>query len=239
MPEFNDIENLWKSADKQILVHEFLDPEMVKQAISKQSIGITFKLLKSIRAGILALALTVTLSGYNIYGYAENNLITIFNISCLILSAILLHYLVYQYNSFRKIDQSGLSLQDLILAKIKYFKKALFLVHHAIALGLVLLIFSLNLITDNIEGNFQVNNIWLFIGLMIIAYLIVVMMLHLTHKSYLKQYMTALVDLNESMLSEMDAELGKQKWIRLFFLIITLLFVIAGIIILFLKISEN
>lgn len=239
MPEFNDIKNLWKSADSQILVNDFLDPETVKLAISKQSIGITSKVLKSIRTGILALSLNVTLSGYNIYGYAGNNLITIFNISSLILSAIMLYYLVYKYNSFRKIDQSGLSLQDLILAKIKYFKNSLFLVHHAIALGLVLLIFSLNLFTDNIEGNFQVNNIWLFIGLMIIAYLIVLMMLHLTHNLYLKQYITVLDDLNKSKLPEIDASLRKQKLIRLLFLAIILLGVVAGMITLFLKIGGN
>ena len=49
MPEFNDIKNLWNSANSQILVNETLDSETVKQAISKQSIGITSKLLKSLR----------------------------------------------------------------------------------------------------------------------------------------------------------------------------------------------
>lgn len=239
MSEFNEIKNLWKSAESQIMANESLDSKTVQQSITKQSIGITSKLLKSIRAGILALILSVTLFGYNIYGYAGNNLLSVFCISSLILSALLLSYLVYQYNSFKKLDQSGLSLQDLIVAKIQYFKKSLSFVHHAIAIGLILLIFSLNLITDNIEGHFQVNNIWLFSGLMIIAYLIAVMMLHLTHNVYLNQYTTALEDLNKSKLTEMNAELKKHKWIKLFFLTIILLGVLAGIIILFLKIAGN
>ena len=239
MSEFNDIKSLWKSAEDQIMANESLDSETVKQAIKEQSIGITSKLLKSIRSGTIVVALSILLFSYNIYGYAGNNLITIFSISCLILSVFLLPYLIYQYRSFNKLDQSGLSLHDLIVAKIKYFKKSLSLVHHAIATGLVLLIFSLNLLSDNNEGSFQVNNIWLFIGLMVISYLIVLLMLYLTHNLYLKQYINALVDLNKSKLTEMDSELRKQKWIRLLFLTITLLGVIAGIIILFLKISRN
>jgi len=239
MSDFNDIKNLWKSADNQIVENESLDSETIKQAIKAESIGITFKILKSIRTGIVALGLSVVFFGYNIYGYSGNILISIFSISCLILSALLLAYLVFQYNSFSKLDQSGLSLQDLIVAKIQYFKKSLFFVHHTIAVGLVLLIFSLNLLTDNNGGNYQVNNIWLYIGLMITAYLIAVMMLYLSHKLYLKQYRTALDDLNKSKLTEMDAELRKDKWIRLLFLAIVLLSVIAGIIILFLKITGN
>lgn len=239
MSEFNDINKLWKSAGSQIISNESLDSETVKQSITKQSIGITSKLLKSIRAGILALILSVTLFGFNIYGYAGNNLMFIFCIFSLILSALLLSYLVYQYNSFKKLDQSGLSLLDMIMAKIRYFKKSLPFVHHAIALGLVLLIFSLNLIADNIEGHFQVNNIWLFSGLLITAYLIAVMMLHLTHNVYLNQYTTALDDLNKSKLTEMNAELKKYKWIKLLFLTIILLSVLAGIIILILKIDGN
>lgn len=236
MSEFNDIKSLWKSSNDQILANESLNSEAIKQAIKAQSIGITFKLLKSIRAGIAALALSVFLFGYNIYGYTENNVLTIFSVSGLIVSFLLFAYLIFQYNKFNKLDRSGLSLQDVIVAKIQYFKKSLSLVHHAIAAGLVLLIFSLNLLADNNDGKYQVNNIWLYIGLLVTAYLITVMMLHLTHNIYLKQYTASLDDLNKSRLTEMNAELRKHKWIRLIFLTATILSVLTGIIILFFKI---
>ena len=148
-------------------------------------------------------------------------------------------YLIYKHNSFNKLDQLGLSLHDLIVAKIHIFNKSLSLVHQAISIGLILLVFSLNLIVDNDQGNYKVNNIWLYIGFLVIAYLISVLMLHLSHNLYLKQYRTALDDLNTSKLTKMDAELRKYKWIRLFFLTIIFLGVIAGIIILFFKISGN
>lgn len=237
MSESNDIKKLWKSADSQIMANESLDLETVKQAITKLSIGITFKLLISIRAGIVALALSGLLFGYSIYGYSGNNLITILSISGLITSSLLFLYLISKHNSFNKLDQLGLSLQDLIVAKIHFFNKSLSLVHHAISTGLVLLIFSLNLSVDNNQGNYKVNNIWLYIGFLVIAYLIAIMMLHLSHNLYLKQYKTALLDVNKSKLTEMNAELKKYKWVKLFFLIIILLSVIAGIIILFLKIG--
>ena len=143
MSEFNDIKKLWKSADSQIMANESLDLETVKQAITKLSIGITFKLLLSIRAGIVALALSGLLFGYNIYSYSGNNLITILSISGLITSSLLFLYLISKHNSFNKLDQLGLSLQDLIVAKIHIFNKSLSLVHQAISIGLVLLVFSL------------------------------------------------------------------------------------------------
>lgn len=239
MSEFSDIKKLWKSADSQILTNESIDFETVKQAITKQSIRITSKLLSSFRVGILALSLNVILYSFNIYGYVGNNLISIFSIFSLILSILLLLFLVFRYNSFNKLDQAGLSLHDLIVAKIKYFKQSLSYVHHTIAIGLVLLIFSLNLIIDNNGGYYQVNNIWLYISIMVIAYLIPIIMLNFSHSLYLKQYKTALLDLNESKLTEMNADLKKYKWMKLFFLIIIFLSFIAGIIILFLKIGGH
>ena len=154
MSDFNEIENLWKSADIKILAAESLDSETVKQAITKQSIGITFNLLKSIRAGILVLTISVAVFTYNIYGYAGNSLISLFSIISLILSILLLPYLFYQYSSINKIDQSDLSLENLIVAKIKYFKMSLPLVRHAIAMGFVLMTLSINLLTDNNKGHF-------------------------------------------------------------------------------------
>lgn len=239
MSEFNEIKNLWKSADSQILTNESLDFETVRQAITKRSNQITSKLLSSFRAGIIALASSAILYSFNIYGYAGNNLMVIFCISCLILSIILLLFLVYQYNYFNKLDQAGFSLQDLTTAKIKYCKQSLSYVHHAIAISLVLLIFSLNLIIDNNEGTYQINNTWLYIGIMIMAYLIPVVMLNLSNKLYLKQYKTVLHDLNESKLTEVIDELKKYKWVKQFFIIMCLLSFITGIFFFFFKIAEH
>jgi hypothetical protein len=238
MSKFNDIEKLWKRADSQIMTSESLDSEIIKQSISKQSIGISSKLLRSIRAGLLTLILSVPLFSYNLYGYKGNNLIAILNISCLILSTLLILYLVYQYKKFKKLDQTGLALQDLIVAKIRFFKNTLYIIHHIIATGVVLLIFALNLLIDNNQGHYQVNNIWLYISFMVIAYVIIIVTLHLIHNLYLKQYINVLDNLNESKLTEIDDEHRNYKWIRLFFLTITLLSLLAGIIT-FYKISKN
>ncbi len=237
MSDFSDIKKLWKSSDSQILTNESIDFETVKQAIKKRSIQITSKVLSSFRIGIFALSLSVILNCFNIHGYAGNNLIIILSVSCLILSIVLLLFLVYEYNSFNKLDQAGLSLQELIVTKIKYFKQSLSYVHHAIAISLVLLSSSLSLIIDNNEGYYEVNNIWLYIGILLTVYLIQLIVLNLSHNLYLKQYKTVLLDLNESKLTEMNAELQKFKWVKLFFLIIILISFVAGIIIFFFKIG--
>ena len=235
MTEFNDIKALWKSADDQISANESLDADAVERAIANQSIGISSKLLKSIRLGIITLSICVALFGYNAYGYAGNDLIFTLSISCLMLSPILLVFLFYQYRKLSKIDQAGLSLRDILVSKIDYFKRSLYLVHHTIAMGTVLLIFALNLMADNNGGNYHVSNIWLNIGLEVIAYVCVVMVLRLSHSLYLKQCKNALRDLEKTKLTEMDAEFRKHRWIRLILLTIALLLVMAGLIVFYIK----
>lgn len=238
MPEFDNLKNIWKSAENQIAENETIDLKTIKQAITKQSIGITSQVLKSTRAGILALIFSIILFSLNTFGYYGNNLIFIISVSCLLLSSSLLLYLRIQYINFNKIDQSDLSLQDLILAKLKYFKNSLFYVHQVIGLSIILLIFSLNLFFDNSNGNFPVNNMGLFVGLMMLAYLIVVIMLHLSHKLYSKQFTTALSDINKFKLTELVTEHRKQKLIRIVFLCFILVSTIAGLWVLFSKIIE-
>lgn len=235
MSEFNDIKNLWKSAENQIMANESLDSEMINRAVREKSIGISSKILKSIRAGILALGLSIPLFSYNIFGYAGNNLLIIINIFCLSVSTLLFLFLINNHKNFNKIDKSGLKLKNLIVAKIRYFRNSLPFVRHAIALGIVLFTFSLNLLTDNNEGYFQVNNIGLFIGLMIISYLLVIIMLQLIHNLFRKQYINVLDDLDKSKLNEIDIEHRKYKLIRLVFFTIILTSAIVGIIFLLYK----
>jgi len=237
MTEFNDIKALWKNADEQILANESLDADAVERAIANQSIGISSKLLKNIRSGIITLSVCVALFGYNAHGYAGNDLIFTLSICCLMLSSILLVFLLYQYKKLNKIDQAGLSLRDILVSKIDYFKRSLYLVHHTIAICIVLLILAINLMADNNDGNYYVGNIWLSIGLEVIAYVCMVMILKLSHSLYLKQYENALSDLEKTKLTEMDAEIRKHRWIRRILFIIALLFVAAGLLVFYMKVS--
>lgn len=235
MTEFNDIKAFWKSADGQISANESLDADAVERAIANQSIGISSKLLKSIRSGIITLSICVALFGYNAYGYAGNDLIFTLSISCLMLSPILLVFLFYQYRKLSKIDQAGLSIRDILVSKIDYFKRSLYLVRHTIAMAMILLIFALNLMADNNGGNYYVSNIWLNIGLEVIVYVCVIMVLRLSHNLYLKQYKNALGDLEKTKLTEMDAELRKHRWIRLILFTIALILVAIGLIVFYIK----
>ena len=237
MHEFDDIKELWKNADDQISAHKSLDAEAVKQAIANQSLGITSKLLKSIRSGIFFLSITVALFGYNAYGYAGNDLVVTLCISCLVLSSVLLAFLLYQYKKLSRIDRAGLSLRDILMSKIEYFNRSLYLVHHTIAASVVLLILALNLLADNNDGNYYVGNMWLYIGFNITAYICMMIVLRLSHSLYLKQYENALSDLEEIKLTEMNAEIRKHRWITWILLTIALLAAAAGLFVFYFKAS--
>jgi hypothetical protein len=237
MSEFDDIKKLWKKADNQISAHESLDADAIYQAIASQSLGITSKLLKSIRSGILFLSISVTLFGYNVYGYAGNDFIVTLCISCLVLSSILLTYLFFQHIQFGSIDQASLSLRDILMSKIKYFKRSLYLVHHAMAMAIVLLVIGLNLVADNDGGTYYVGNMWLYIGINIIAYVSMIIILRLSHGLYLKQYENALGDLEETKLTEIRAEIRKHRWIRHLLITIALLVAVVGLVVFYMKVS--
>ena len=111
-----------------------------------------------------------------------------------------------------------------------YFKRSYYLVHHAIAMCIVLLILALNLAVDNDGGNYHVSKVWLYIGFEIIAYVYVIIALRLSHSVYLKQYRNALDDLERTTLTEMDGEFRKHRWIRIVLVASALFLVVAGLI---------
>jgi hypothetical protein len=237
MTEFDDIKALWENADQQISANESLDADAVERAIANRSISITSKLLGSIRSWIIILSVCAALFGYNAYGYAGNALIFKLCISCLILSSILLLFSFYQYKKLNKIDQADLSLRDILVSKVDYFKRSLYLVQHTMAMGIVLMILAVNLMADNNDGNYYINNIWVYIGLEVIAYVCMIVILKLSHSLYLKQYENALSDLDKTTLTEMDAEIRKHRWIRRIIFIIALLVVAVGLFVFYMKMS--
>jgi hypothetical protein len=235
MQELDKIKRLWKTADDEFTAHESLDAKTVEQSIANRSIGITSKLLNSLRMGIVSLSVSLLLFGYNAYGYAGNELVVSLSISCLLLCAILLAFLVCQYKQLSSFDRGGLSLLDVLVGKIDYFKKSLPWVHHAIAMSIALLILALNLLTDNQAGRYAIGNIWLNIGFEIIAYACMIIILKFSHSIYLKQYGNALNDLEKTTLTEMDAQFRKHTWLRRAILIIALLVAAAGLVVFYLK----
>ena len=239
MPELNDIKAIWRSTADKTSANESLDADAIERAIANQSISISSKLLKTISSGIAGLTICMVLFGYNVYGYASNDFLLAASIFCLMLSSALTVFLFYQRKKFRKLDQADLPLDEMLVKKIEYFKKSLYLVHHTIAICIVLLVFALNLIVDNDGGNYYVNNIWLYIFLEIIAYACMLVILRLSHSVYLKQYRTALGDLENTRLTEMDSELRKHRRKLLIITVILLLLVAAGLIALFTKLSHT
>jgi len=61
--------------------------------------------------------------------------------------------------------------------------------------------------------------------------------LRLSHGLYLRQYESALSDLEKTKLTEMDAEIRQHRWIRRILFTIALLVVAAGLIVFYMKVS--
>ena len=162
-----DVGRLSKSNYKK---HDSLSLHDIKILFPNDEFGISSKLINGIRSGILGLSICVALFGYNVYGYAGNDLILILSIFCLALSSILLAFLFFQHKRLGKIDRAAVPLRDMLMSKIIYFQKSLYLVRHAIATCIVLLAFALNLAVDNNDGNYYVSKVWLYVGLVIITY---------------------------------------------------------------------
>jgi len=64
-----------------------------------------------------------------------------------------------------------------------------------------------------------------------------IVVLRLSHGLYLKQYENALGDLEETKLTEIQAEIRKHRWIRRFLITIALLVAVVGLVVFYMKVS--
>lgn len=230
MDTLNNIKNTWQKANKKISADKSLNVEFIKKSITANSISITSALLKSIKGGVVLLAIDIVLFIYNIYFYAGNIPVLSAILLSLLLSSALLVNLIVQAKKLNNIDLQDSSLREILVSKIRYYKTSFYWILQSMALATAFLPFSVNLTQESADGEFNISKIFLLIGFYILVYLFSISLFRITHSIYLKQLMNALNNLEKNILDEMEKELAKSKRIRKIIGISLLIITLVGII---------
>jgi len=186
--------------------------------------------LKSIIAGIVFLSLDIIVFIYNIYFYAENMPVLISIITITIISFLLLINMIVQYKKLKQIDSQILNLREILFEKIRYFNKSFSGVIQSMALATAFLPFSVNLTMENVNGEFNISEIYLLIGFYILIYIVSLTLYRLTHSIYLKQLVNALKNFEENIFDEMEEEMQRSKRMNKIITVFLVAITVVGIL---------
>jgi len=237
MNDFNEIEKLWESAEEQINKKRTLHFDEIENAAKSKSKGISSKVSRLLKNGVIVYFITSLLFAANTFVYYSNHNIKILSAIGLIISVAFGWTLHKNRIKLGNIDKQNISLAQILTDKINVFRNRLPYSHQIIALGYLLFVVALNLLVDNQDGNYKINNAKLFILILLIGYVLMVAFMYLTNKSYLKQFIKTQDDLEEHKIPDTN-KLEKSR-IRLAtsFIILILTLGIIGIFVLLILIN--
>jgi len=230
-----EIEKIWDIGNKEISDDKSYSIDFIRKSISERSISISATLLKSIRMGIVFCSISVIGFIYNLFFYLNNIHITLTIITLILLSSLIIVFLVSQTGHVRKTDRKITDLKSLLVTRIKYFNKQFPLVLHCISFSVVLVTFVLNLTMENNDGVFEIRKILILSTFYLFSYFMIFFLMKITHNSYLRQLRSALLNLEEGSLEDMDEELKRYKRIRKWIIGVLLIVLLSGIIALVIK----
>jgi len=230
-----EIEKIWDIGNKEISDDKSYSIDFIRKSISERSISISATLLKSIWMGIVFCSISVIGFIYNLFFYLNNIPITLTIITLILLSSLIIVFLVSQTGHVRKTDRKITDLKSLLVTRIKYFNKQFPLVLHCISFSVVLVTFVLNLTMENNDGVFEIRKILILSTFYLFSYFMIFFLMKITHNSYLRQLRSALLNLEEGSLEDMDEELKRYKRIRKWIIGVLLIVLLSGIIALVIK----
>lgn len=223
------IEEIWNKGNDQIEKDTSFGSEAILKSISKNSIGISSKILKSVRFCIVLAFLTLGALLYNIFPYRENSVIEILITLCLTVSASVITFLFLQIGVIKKLDEHGMSLREVLIKKIKYLSTKYTYVLHSISLIIVLATFTINLTMEGNDGVFETHKILLLSVFYVVAYVVTYSLVKVAHIAYNKQLRSALMNLNEKSKYDLDELIARHKKNGRVLLLIIAFFLLSGI----------
>lgn len=232
MNDFNEIEKLWESAEEQISKKTTLHFDEIENAAKSKSKGISSKVIRLLENGAIIYFITSLLFVVNTFVYYSNDNIKILSVIGLIISVAFGWTLHKNRIKLGSIDKQNISLAQILTDKINAFRNRLPYLHQIIALGYLLFVVALNLLVDNQDGNYQINNSKLFILILLIGYVLMIAFMYLTNKSYLKQFVKTQGDLEDHKITDIKKLEKSRLRLATSFIILLLTLGIIGIFVL-------
>jgi len=220
----NNIFSTWEQAsDKIEKNNRFSKNEIENYTIIKKAKKSTLGLKISIYINIVVQFSIIILSAINIYIYISNLLIKILSVSFL---PVTLYFIVFGINKLKglsRIEKKDNSLINILEEKISFTRSLSFSWPLIAAFTYAILVSLVNMIIDNDDGSYRINNWLLFGGIYLIAFGFIFIVNYISNLSFLKELRLQIAELKEEY-----RDTGFRKKRRIFILvaiiILTILF---------------
>ena len=229
----DELIHMWQEGNDRMFMDELTDKEMITKYLSEKTLkgnrNINFNLGSY---GALQLANIILLS-MNLVGYMNNSAILWILIPQLIFTIGTLVFGIDVFYKFREINNYSDSLLNLIQKQLWFYQKPYELWLVLASISAIILISNLNFYVDNDNGSYVINNKAMFVGVTLMAFLIIYGTQKAKSLLGLRKLKAYLSDLQQGALdSSRRMERSKKRYLWLWVAVFLLLtaFLIFGIL---------
>ena len=224
--ELEKLFDIWEKADKNISGKHKPSKAMITEIISaknKKTISfLNFNLL--FYSGIQVVNLI--LISMNLMGYRQNSTMIWVLTGQLCITLPVMVYGIYIFIKHREINNFSNSLKSLLEKQLKFFRSYYEVWLLLIAFTVLILIFNINIMVDNMEGHYRINKVNVFVIVNIVVFLFIYLTQKLASDWRFKALKTYLSDLQAGILDQSERfEKRQKKFIWIWILIALLLLV--------------
>jgi len=220
----DELIHMWQDGNDRMFRDKKMDKDMIAKYLSEKTLKGNRNInLNLIIYGAIQLANIILLS-MNLAGYMNNSAIMWILIPQLIFTIGTLVFGIDVFYKFREINNYSDSLQNLIQKQLWFYRKPYELWLILASISAIILMSNLNLYVDNDNGSYVINNKAMFVGVTLMAFLIIYGTQKATSLLGLRKLKAYLSDLQQGVLdSSKGMERSKKRylwlWVVVFFLL--------------------
>ncbi len=224
---------IWKEGNKKIFSHQKTSKKMITQILDKK----THKTLKYINFNLIfhwtTQLIALILISMNFVGYKSNPGILWALVVQLGITLGVIFYGIYVFIKFRDTNNYSENLMSLITKQLRFFKTYYEAWIILTALTVLILIFNINILIDNMNGHYPINKV----GFFVVVNIMVFFFIYATQKINIlwryKSLSANLQDLKNGMLEQslkIERSQKSQLWFWVFLAILGLILFLIGAI---------
>jgi len=220
----DELIHMWQEGSERLFRDEKTDRDMITQYLSEKTLkGNRSMYLNLIFYGAIHVVNIILLS-MNLAGYQNNPSMIWILISQLAITIGSLVFSMDVFYKFREINNYSDSLQTLIQKQLWFYRKPYEIWLVLATLSAMILMTNLNLYIDNDNGTYVINNVGLFVGVTLAAFLFIYGALKVTSLLGLRKLKAYLADLQQGALDQSERmERTKRRflwlWVAVFILL--------------------
>ena len=229
----DELISIWKGGDDLMFRDEKTDKTMITQYLNEKTLKGTRTIYFNIIFYWFVQVANLILLSLNLAGYMNNPTMIWILVPQLVGSIGILLYGMNIFYKLREINNFSESLHNLILKQLWFFKKPYEIWLILSSVSAIILITNVNLLVDNDNGTYAINNKVMFVGITIGALLLIYGAQKVTSVRSLRALRAYLSDLQKGVLDQSgQLERAKKRYLWLWVAVFALLaaFLLIGLL---------